>query len=117
MNPTSPVPGLMLLFRRDHIIERAIRTATCMVVVALGFIWAAPSGPPPPGVDLSFEVAMAKWVPVGALVIWAVALLVLAWRYSWVQRVLRDGVAVQGVVEDIDVYSREASSSDNTGWK
>jgi hypothetical protein len=114
MNDTPALPGLMALRRRDHIIERALKTAGFMVVVIAGFIWAAPSGAPPPGVDLSFEIAMAKWVPVGAAIIAILASIVLARRYFWVHKVLREGVAVRGILEDVDVYTREAKSSENT---
>jgi hypothetical protein len=85
-----------------------------MLVVILGFRWAESSGSPPPGVDLSFEIAMAKWVPVGALIIAVLALIVLARRFSWVRTVLRDGVAVTGIVENVDVHTREAQHSENS---
>lgn len=107
------IPSLKALYWRDTIIQRSIKTAAFMAVVTFGFIWLAPSGPPPPGVDLSFEIAMAKWVPLAALAIAALALIFLARRYLWVKEVLTHGVPIKGTVEDLDVYAREASHSDN----
>lgn len=114
MNPTSPtLPGFGTLLFRDHIIERAFKTAGFMLIVAAGFRFMAPTGPPPPGVDLSFEIGMAKWVPVGALVVGALASLVLAQRYMWVNNVLTNGITLKGMVTDLDVYEREAKHSEN----
>jgi len=107
------MPGFGTLLLRDHIIERAFKTAGFMLLVAAGFRFMAPTGPPPPGVDLSFEIGMAKWVPVGALVVAALASLILARRYAWVSNVLTNGITVKGMVADLDVYEREARHREN----
>lgn len=115
MNSTpTTVPSLLSLHRRDFTIKRAIDTAGFMFIVAAGFRWMAPPATPPPGVDLSFEIAMSKWIPVGALAIATVALLILARRYFWVKKVITQGVTLKGKVEDVDVYEREASHGSNT---
>ncbi len=114
MKPTPSQPGLPSLYWRDITIKRAIDTAGFMLIVAAGFRLLAPPNPPPPGVDLSFEIAMSKWVPVGALVIAALASLILLRRYLWVRKVLSQGVAIKGKVESMDVYAREASHSEHT---
>lgn len=111
--PTK-IPGLPTLYWRDNIIKGVINTASFMLVVAAGFVWLKPPNPPPPGVDLSFEIEMSKWVPVGALTIAAIAALVLLWRYLWVRKVLTEGTTIKGKVENVDVYEREASHSDTT---
>jgi hypothetical protein len=103
----------MSLRHRDTVIERAFNTSGFMLIVAAGFRWLAPPNPPPPDVDLSFEIAMSKWVPVGAVVIAAIASFILVRRYLWVKQVLTHGTTIQGIVEDVDVYEREASHSDN----
>jgi hypothetical protein len=114
MNTTPSIPGLSTLYARDFTIKNAINKGGFMLLAAAGFRWFAPSGTPPPGVDLSFEIAMAKWVPVGALILAAIALIVLVWRYLWIKKVLSQGDTIRGSVEDVDVYSREASHSDTT---
>ena len=114
MNSVVAVPGLKALYWRDLTIKRAVDTVGFMLLVAAGFRWAAPTGSPPPGVDLSFEIAMAKWVPVGAIVIAALALIILMRRHLWVKAVLTQGVALKGKLEDVDVFTREDSDSENT---
>ena len=113
MNSAPSIPSLKSLYLRDFTIKNAINKGGFMLLAAAGFRWFAPSGTPPPGVDLSFEIAMAKWVPVGALILAVIALVVLVWRYLWVKKVLSEGVTIKGTVENVDVYSREASPSDN----
>lgn len=114
MNTTPSIPSLKSLYYRDFIIKNAINKGGFMLLAAAGFRWFTPSGTPPPGVDLSFEIAMAKWVPVGAIILAAIALIVLVWRCTWIKKVLSEGDTIKGTIEDVDVYSREASHSDTT---
>lgn len=88
VNSAQAVPSLKRLYERDFVIKNAVNKGGFMLIVAAGFRWFAPSGTPPPGVDLSFEIAMSKWVPVGAVVLAATALIVLVWRWRWIKRVL-----------------------------
>lgn len=115
MNPAPPtIPSLPSLFWRDLPFKRAANTTGFMLMVAVGFLLVTPPNPPPPGVDLSFEIAMSKWVPVGAFTVAAVAALILLRRYLWVKKVLTEGTTIKGKVEDMEVYEREANHSDTT---
>jgi hypothetical protein len=108
------MPNLIALYWRDATIKRAGDTVGFMLLVAAGFHWLAPPESPLPGVDLSFEIAMSKWVPAGALLIVVVALIVLVRRHRWVTAVLTHGIVSKGIIEDVNLYAREARQRETT---
>lgn len=110
MNSAPSIPSLIALYWRDATIKRAGDTVGFMLLAAAGFHWFAPPESPPPGVDLSFEIAMSKWVPLIAVV----ALIVLVRRHRWVTAVLTHGIVIKGIIENVDVYAREARHRETT---
>jgi hypothetical protein len=121
MNSAPPtLPGLYALYRRDLIIEAAINACFFGVFASVGMLWASqPVGPPPPVPtgDEAFNAAMSHYVIVGGLVFAALALLVLIWRYLLVRKILSQGSSIKGMVEEIDVRSREIENSTSTPLK
>lgn len=105
MNNTPPsVPGLVSLYWHDLIIRRAADVAGFGVLVAVGMYWVSqPVSAPPPPIDNSFDVALAKLASLGGIVMSGLALLILFWRWMRVRRILTEGTVIKGLVEDIDV--------------
>ncbi len=114
MNNTPPsVPGLVSLYRHDLIIRQAANVAGFGVVVAVGMYWVSlPVSSPPPPIDNSFDVALAKLGSQVGIVMFGLALLMLLWRWLRVRRILTEGTVVKGLVEDIDVVVTTSTSSD-----
>ncbi len=115
MNNTHPsLPGLVRLYRHDLIIERAAKVAGFGVLVAVGMYWVSqPVSSPPPPIDNSFDVAMAKLASLGGIVMSGLALLILLWRWMRVRKILTEGTVIKGLVEDIDVVVTAWTSSDS----
>ena len=61
-----------------------------------------------------FEEWVMQWGSLVGLVIAALALIFAAWRFVWIKKVLTQGTAINGTVEDVDIYSREADTSSTT---
>jgi len=114
--PHSSMPSLGSLWSRDLTIQRAMKMIIAGVLVPVGILWATkPATSPPPGVDLSFELASANWAPVGGAVLLAIGGILLARRYLWVKKVISQGIIVKGMVEDLERHSwTPSSASTNT---
>ena len=61
-----------------------------------------------------FDIWFATFGSPVALAVAALALIVLVRRYVWVKRVLTTGTIIQGTVEELDTYEREANYHDTT---
>lgn len=109
----QPIPGLLSLYWRDLIIGKAVRVSIFGVLIAVGIQWA--TLPTPPNEIPSFEAVMADYVMMGGLFLSAVALIVLAWRYLRVRKILTHGVTIKGIVEELDVYSIRTDSTQTSG--
>jgi hypothetical protein len=112
------IPGLKSLYERDLVIKRAVNTFGFMLLVAVGIRWAsqpARSGESP--ADLSFEAAMGEWVPVGALVLAALAAIVVLQRYLWVKKVFTQGIVIKATVEKLEVHSSTSDLRKSHGRK
>lgn len=121
MNSATPsIPSARSLYRSDFIFKRAVNTCGFAVIVAAGFIWASQPIPnAPPSVDLSFEAAMAKWVPPVAFAVAALALIVAVWRYLRVRKVFVQGAVIRGTVEELktDIWKTTANVDQSHGTK
>ncbi|MCX6854526.1 MAG: hypothetical protein NTV80_06430 [Verrucomicrobia bacterium] len=115
MNSTPPsIPSLKSLYYRDFTIQRAVQTIGFSLFAAAGIQWATQPVPSVVKVVQSpFEIFAAQWGPLIGVVVAALAVMVLVRRYFWVKSVLCRGAIIKGIVEDVDIYSREASHSDN----
>lgn len=112
MNSTPPaLPGLRLLYQRDITIERAINTIVAAFIGAAGILWATqPSQSPPPGVDLSFELMMNQWAPLGGAVVAALGGIVLWRRHGLVKRILTQGTTLKATVADLEISTHTLPS-------
>ena len=114
MNPVpGSIPGFQSLYRSDLILQRVAKAGVFALIVAAGVRWAAPVAPhPDPAVDLSVDIAIGQWVPVGALVVAVLATLIFFWRYLRLKKILGEGIVVQAMVEDLIVHAwKEGNSS------
>ena len=88
------------------------------VVVAVGMYWVSqPVSSPPPPIDNSFDVAIAKVGAIGGIVMSGVGLLILLRRWRWVRKIFKEGTVIRGLVENIDVVVTTSSSSDSHTFK
>ena len=111
----SSVLSLKSLYHRDNIIGRALRTMGFALFAAAGFKWVSRPVPSAVKVEMSpLEVWVLQWGPTVALIVAVVAFIVFMQRFAWVKKVLTQGITIKGVVEDVDLYEREASHSDTT---
>lgn len=112
MNSTpQPLPGLGSLYRSDFTIKRAMHALAFGLLVAVGVQWASqPVAPANPPVEQMFEPAEVNMISAGGLVLSALGLIVLVWRYLRVKKILGQGAVIKGVVEDIEVFSQETGS-------
>jgi hypothetical protein len=111
----SPMRRLRELYFRDSFIHRASFTTVFGFFAASMFHWVAQPVPSVVKVEQSpFEIYALAWGPTVGVVVGVIALILLVRRYIWLKRVFCEGSAIKGNVEDIDVYSREASHSDAT---
>lgn len=109
------MPGLLALYRSDLVIRRGLHLVAAGIIGAAGVVWATqPSLSPPPGVDLSFERAAHQWAPVVGAVLAGIGLLVVAWRYLFIRRILTRGITVKGLVVDLEVVSTTVGNSSNS---
>ena len=115
MNPIPPsIPNLQTLYWRDISINRAARTVGFSLFVAAGIKWATQPVASVVKVENSpLEIWVAVWGPTVALVVAALGLIFLVRRYLWVKKVLSEGDVIKGTVQEVDIYSREASHSSN----
>lgn len=115
--PTTSVPGLSKLYWCDLTFRRAVTACGFGLLVAAGIWWLAPVSSPDPSVDLSFEIAMGKWVPPVGLMLSAVGMLVLAWRRRLVKKILTEGTIIKGVVEKLESHATRTNDDDHAGVK
>ena len=52
-----------------------------------------------------FEEWVMQWGSLVGLVIAALALIFAAWRFVWIKKVLTQGTAINGTVEDVDIIA------------
>ncbi len=115
MPSSQSMPSLKSLYRLDRTIERAANTCGFCLFAAAGITWATQPVASVVKVENSpAEIWAAEWGPTVALIVAAVALIVLVRRYLWLKKVLGNGITIKGIVEDVDMYSHEASHSDTT---
>jgi hypothetical protein len=67
--------------------------------------------------NTAFDAEIGKMVPPIAIAVAAVALVLLVSRYLAVKKVFSQGTAIKGLVEDIEVYSREQDTDRTAGQK
>lgn len=117
-NPLPPptIPGLKLLFWNDTIFGRAVKSAFFAILAGFGIHWA--SQPQPNAVvkveSSPLEVVVMQWAIPGGLAIAAIALFVAVCRYLWIRKVFTKGLIIHGVVDEMEIYTREAKHSENT---
>ena len=88
------------------------------VLVAAGMYWVSqPVSSPPPPIDNSFDVALAKLASLGGIAMSAIALLILHWRWMRVRKILLEGTVIKGLVEDLDVVVTKWTDSDSHSHK
>jgi len=117
MNETAaPVPTLLALYERDLTFGRAAKVAVFALMAGFGLHWAGQ-----PNASAVVEVErppvediIVQWAIPGGIGISVIALLIVGWRYLWIKKVFQNGVIIQGLVEDVDVYTREVSSDSAT---
>jgi hypothetical protein len=116
MNPATPaIPSLRSLYRCDLTIRRAANAIIAGVVAPAGILWATrPATSPPPGVDLSFELAAANWAPLAGAFVVVLGGIFLARRYLWVKKVFSQGITIKGIVKDLEVHSWTPSRDSTT---
>jgi hypothetical protein len=113
--PPPSIPSITSLYHCDFTIQRAANTMGFCLLAAVGFHWMSQPVPAVVKVENSpFETWVLQWGPTVALIIAALAMIVLVRRYLWVKEVLCQGTSIKGIVEEVDVYSHEASHSDST---
>jgi hypothetical protein len=116
MNSTAAlIPGIRTLYYCDRTFSRALRTFGFCLFATFMIRWA--TQPVPSAVDIvksPFDIWMAELGPPVALVVAVLALIVTVRRYFWVRKIISEGTIIQGTVEDLDIYEREASHSDTT---
>jgi len=114
----SPLPSLSTLYWNDRAFGRWAKTIGFSLVVAAGMWWATR---PVPGAlvteNTAFDAEVGKAVPPIALAVAGVALVLLILRYLTVKKTLTRGIAIQGLVEHIDIYSREQDTDRTPGQK
>lgn len=110
--PSAPVPTLLALYERDVTFGRAANAAAFALLAGFGIHWAGqPSDSAVVKVERPpVEDMIVQWAIPGGIAIAAVAMLILGWRYLWIKKVFQNGVIIKGMVEDVDVYTREISS-------
>jgi hypothetical protein len=114
--PASPsLPGLVSLYHRDIIIRHAVNTAGFGLLVAAGMQWASqpvPGAPPPPA-DAPMGAAEADIISLVGLGLFAVAALVLIWRFLRLRKVLGQGALIVGKVDEVETMEFEVHNSTN----
>ena len=114
--PAAPVPTLLALYERDFTFGRAANAAAVALPAGFGIHWAGqPSDSAVVQVERPpVEDMIVQWAIPGGIAIAAVAVLILVWRYLWIKKVYQNGVIIKGMVEDVDVYTREISGRSET---
>lgn len=116
--PAPALPSLSTLYWNDRAFGRWVKAFGFSLVVAGGMWWATR---PVPGAlvteNTAFDAELGKAVPPIALAVAVLALVLLVWRYLVVKKTFTQGTIVKGVVEDIEVYSREQDADRTHGQK
>ena len=113
---SSSLPSFSTLYWNDFSFGRWAKTFVFSLIVAIGVRWA--TQPVPNALvtaNTAFDAELGKWVPVGALVVAGLALVLLVRRYLLVKKTFTQGTAIKGLVEDIEVYSREQDTDRSPG--
>lgn len=112
--PTAPLPGLKKLYFNDLVIRRGLSMLGFGLFVAAGMYWVSrPMPGPKPPIDNSFDVALAKVGSIGGLVLAGVGLLIFLARYRRVRQILKEGVPVKGMVDDLEVITTTTKDKDS----
>lgn len=67
--------------------------------------------------NTAFDAEIGKMVPPIAIAVAVVALVLLILRYLTVKRTFTQGTIIKGLVEDLEVYSREQDTDRSPGQK
>lgn len=114
----ASLPDFASLYRNDVVIGKAAKVAVFGVIVAAGMYWVSQPVPgPPPPIDNSFDIALAKLGSLGGLAMSGVALLLLIFRWTRVRRILSEGTLIKGLVEDLDVVETTSTSNSVSGTR
>ncbi|MBI1325187.1 hypothetical protein GC170_18640 [bacterium] len=112
--PSAPLPGLLKLYHNDLMIRRGLSMLGFGIIVAAGMYWVSRPVPgPKPPIDNSFDVALAKVGSIGGIVLAGVGLLIFLGRFRRVRQILREGVPVKGMVDDIEVITTTTKDKDS----
>jgi hypothetical protein len=118
--PALPLsfPSLLTLYWNDLGIRRWANTFGFSLIVAAGVRWA--TQPVPNALvteNTAFDAELGKWVPLTAIVVALLGLVLLIRRYLLVKKTLSQGTTIKGLVEDIEIYSREQDTDRTPGQK
>ncbi|HSI65430.1 MAG TPA: hypothetical protein VLE43_20050 [Candidatus Saccharimonadia bacterium] len=114
----SSLPSFSTLYWNDFGIRRWANTFGFSLIVAAGVRWATqPVSNAPITPDNTFDAELGTWVPVGALVVAVVAMVLLVRRYLLVKRTFTQGATIKGIVEHIEISSRENDTDRTPGQK
>lgn len=97
-----PIPSIFSLYRQDAILGKAIWMAFFGLVVAGGTKWASNGVTPGPDTPAFEMEAFQVWLPIGGVVASVCAMIIAAWRYLWIKKVLTHGTLVKAMVEDLE---------------
>ncbi len=112
--PSAQRPSLIKLYHNDLVIRRGLSMLGFGIVVAAGMYWVSrPIPGPKPPIDNSFDVALAKVGSIAGIVLAGVGLLIILTRFRRVRQILSEGVAVQGMVDDLEVITTTTKDKDS----
>jgi hypothetical protein len=115
--PALPfLPSLSTLYWNDRAFGRWAKAFCFSLVVAAGMWWA--TRPMPNAIvteNTAFDAEVGKMVPPIAIAVAVVALVLLILRYLVVKKTFTQGTVIKGLVEDIEVYSREQDTDRSPG--
>jgi hypothetical protein len=112
------IPSLSTLYWNDFGVGRWAKTFVFSLIAAFGARWATqPAIDAPATPDAAFDANLGTWVPVGALVVAAVAMVLLVRRYMLVKKTFAQGSTIKGLVEHIEIFSRENDTDRSPGEK
>ena len=113
--PQTSLPSIRTLYFSDRTLQRALRTFGFWIFAAIMIRWVTQPVPSAIKIEKSpFDIWLVELGPSVALVIAALAAIVLVRRYYFVRQIFSEGTVIQGTVEKLDTYEREASHSDTT---
>lgn len=116
--PTPPLilPSLTTLYWNDRAFGRWAKVFCFSLFVAAGMYWV--TRPVPNAIvteNTAFDAEVGKMVPPIAIAVAGGALALLILRYLVVKKTFTQGATIKGLVEDIEVYSRERDTDRNPG--